>query len=284
MPAPGERASEPSSDDAPGRSGPLRAVSTLRVALRMLARERSLWIWCALPVAVNLIALVLGVALFFAYLLDPLSLGVSDWLAVADPERWYQWLWVAPLRLISWLARWLIVALFALLLYIVFALLGGVLASPFLDVLSRRVEALRMGRVTDEGGEGLVAALRGSLRSIVEEGKRVIFFLGIQAALLAIGLVPGLHLFAVLAWLAAAAVFLPLDYAGYLLDRRGVRFRQRRRWIWRHRGPMLAFGLAALVTFAVPILNFFCLPWLVTAGTLLALEVGVPPSSSTPQT
>jgi CysZ protein len=250
----------------------------------MLSRERSLWIWCALPVVINLIALALGIVLFFTYLLDPLSVAVSDWLEIADPERWYQWLWVAPLRLLSWLARWAIAALFALLLYMVFVLLGGVLAAPFLDVLSRRVEALRTGRVADAGSEGLVAAFRVGMRAILEEGKRVVFFLGVQAAILALGLVPGLHLFAAVAWLAAAAAFLPLDYAGYLLDRRGVRFRERRRWIWRHRGPMLTFGLAALGTFAVPILNFLCLPWLVTAGTLLALEVGPPSGDSTPQT
>jgi CysZ protein len=247
----------------------------------MLASERSLWIWCALPVVVNLVALVLGISLFLAYLLDPVSAAVSDWVAVADPERWYEWLWVAPLRLLAWLVRWLVVALFALLVYFVFVLLGGVLASPFLDVLSRRVEALRMGSVTDEAGAGVVGAVRASLRPIVDEARRVIFFLGIQAALFAIGLVPGLQLPAAGAWIVATSAFLPLDYAGYLLDRRGVGFRERRRWIWRHRAAMLAFGFAALGTFAVPLLNFLCLPWLVAAGTLLALELGPPVRDST---
>jgi hypothetical protein len=39
---------------------------------------------------------------------------------------------------------------------------------------------------------------------------------------------------------------------------------------------MLGFGAAALGTFLVPGLNFLCLPWLVTAGPLLALDVRVP--------
>ena len=71
-------------------------------------------------------------------------------------------------------------------------------------------------------------------------------------------------------------LFLPLDYTGYLLDRRDVPFCTRRGWVWRHRRAMLGFGAAALGTFLVPGLNFLCLPWLVTAGTLLALDVRVP--------
>ena len=71
-------------------------------------------------------------------------------------------------------------------------------------------------------------------------------------------------------------LFLPLDYTGYLLDRREIPFRTRRGWVWRHRRAMLGFGAAALGTFLVPGLNFLCLPWLVTAGTLLALDVRVP--------
>ena len=43
---------------------------------------------------------------------------------------------------------------------------------------------------------------------------------------------------------------------------------------------MLGFGGSAFATFLVPGLNFLCLPWLVTSGTLLALEVGPPGSAA----
>jgi uncharacterized protein involved in cysteine biosynthesis len=91
--------------------------------------------------------------------------------------------------------------------------------------------------------------------------------------LLLVGLVPGLQPFAAAASLAVAALFLPLVYTGFALDRRGVRFAARRRWVVGHPFESLAFGGIALAVFLVPGLSFFCLPWLVTAGTLFVLEL-----------
>jgi CysZ protein len=219
----------------------------------------------------NLVTFALAASVFLTYL-DPLAAAVQGWLAVGDPAAWYGWIWVAPIRALAWLVRWLLILLFGIATYFAFTLIGGVLASPFLDVLSRRVEVIARGEAPEASGSAVAQALR----SLGEEAKRIGFFAGIQLLVLALGLVPGLQLLSAVGVIAIAALFLPLDYTGYALDRRGVRFRQRRRWLWQHRGAMLGFGGAALLTFAIPGLNFLCLPWLVTAGTLLALEVGPP--------
>ncbi len=149
-------------------------------------------------------------------------------------------------------------------------------ASHFLDVLSRRVEQLRSGAVLEASQTGLRAALTGSLRVVIEEGRRTLFLLGGWLAFFLLGWVPGLQPFAFLGALLFAMFFAPLDYTGYLLDRRGIPFRERRRWLWQHRRAMLGFGATAIGTFLVPGLNFLCLPWLVSAGTLLALDLGTP--------
>jgi len=157
-------------------------------------------------------------------------------------------------------------------------LLGGVIAAPFLDVLSERVERLATGKPLDLES-GVTAVLRRSARSVIEEAKRVAFFGALQSVLIALGLIPGLQPIAAAASLALAALFMPLAYTGFALDRREVRFRERRRWIASHGVEMLSFGGFALVLYAVPGLSFLCLPWLVTAGTLLTLELGPPASS-----
>ena len=87
---------------------------------------------------------------------------------------------------------------------------------------------------------------------------------------------PGLQPLAAAASLVFAALFMPLAYTCFALDRRGVRFAARRRWILRHRVEMLSFGALALALYALPGLSFLCLPWLVSAGTLLVLELGPP--------
>ena len=266
------------------RIGPLLGARTLWTGLALLRDRRELWIWCALPALVNVAMFAAAVGLFLGYALDPLSTGLRAWLEPAGPDAWYAWLWVGPLMLLAWSARWLVLLVLAAALYLGFTLVGGVIASPFLDVLSRRVEALRAGRAVEIGPAGLRGALVGAGRAIAEEAKRAAFFAAVELAILAVGLVPGLQPVAALAGVAVAVLFLPLEYTGFALDRRAVRFATRRRWIWRHRGAMGSFGGLALLSFAVPGLNFVCLPWLVTAGTLLALEVGPPSPIADPST
>lgn len=237
-------------------------------ALGLLWRERSLWGWCALPFALNVSLFGAAIWTFAAFGYEPLVAALQGLLAIADPSAWYQWLWVGPLLALAWAVRWLVIALAALLLYLLFTAVGAVIASPFLDVLSQKVERLRTG--------GLVGSSTSALRVVVEDAKRTAFLLAGWLALLLLGLVPGLQLIAAAALFVFSALFLSLDYTAYTLDRRGVSFRARRAWVWQHKWPLLGFGTAALATLFVPGVNFLALPVLVTAGTLLALELEPP--------
>jgi len=253
------------------------APRVLRRAAAMLRRERSLWPWALVPFALNLGAFALAAGVFIAKL-GAIAAPLERFLTVPEPTAWYGYLVAAPLWLLAALVRALLLAAFGLALYFGFTVVGGVIAAPFLDVLSERVERLATGRELAQT-RGVTATLRRAARSAVEEGKRVAFFLAVQGALLGLGLVPGMQPVAAVASLAASALFMPLDYTGFALDRRGVRFAARRRWILGHALEMLSFGGFALALYAVPGLSFVCLPWLVTAGTLLALEVGTPGGS-----
>jgi CysZ protein len=250
------------------------APRVLRRAAVLLRRERSLWPFALVPFALNLAAFALAATAFFAYL-DVIAAPLEHVLSVPQPSAWYAYLWAAPLWLLASLVRVLLIAAFGLALYFSFTLLGGVIAAPFLDLLSERVEKLATGR-TLEQAHGVTGVLRRAARSALEEAKRVAFFLAVQCALLVLGFVPGLQPVAAFASLLTSALFMPLDYTGFALDRRGVRFAARRRWLVRHALEMLSFGGFALALYVVPGLSFVCLPWLVTAGTLLALELDPP--------
>jgi CysZ protein len=247
------------------------ALRVLRRAWTMLRRERSLWPWVLVPFALNLVAFGLAAAAFVANL-DAIAGPLERMLAVSAPEHWYGYLWAWPLWLLAALVRLVLLVAFGVAIYFAFTAIGGVVAAPFLDVLSERVERLARGTLPPQA-PGMAAVLRRAGRSLVEEGKRVAFLLALQAVLLLVGLVPGLQPFAAAASLAVAALFLPLVYTGFALDRRGVRFAARRRWVVGHPFESLAFGGIALAVFLVPGLSFFCLPWLVTAGTLFVLEL-----------
>jgi len=250
------------------------APRVLRRAARMLRRERSLWPWIAVPFLLNLAAFAVAATLFLEHL-GALAAPFERLLEVPAPSQGWGYLLAAPLWLLAGLVRVVLVGAFGLALYFGFTLLGGVIAAPFLDVLSERVERLAADQpFAAQGGAG--AMLRRSARAVVAEGQRFAFFLAVEALLLAAGLVPGVQPFAAAAGLGFAALFLPLAYTGFALDRREVRFAARRRWIASHGVEMLSFGGFALALYALPGLSFLCLPWLVTAGTLLVQELGPP--------
>lgn len=252
----------------------LAGPRVLRRAFTLLRTNPSLWPWAALPFVLSLVAFALAVWAFVANL-DAIAGPLERALDPGEPQAWWAWAWMGPLLLLAVLVRWLLLAALAVAIYFLFTVLGGVLAAPFLDVLSERVEAIIAGERAPAAG-GLGDALRAALRSMVEESKRTFFFLAVQLAILLLGLTPGLQPVAAVASLAFSGLFLPLDYTAYALDRRRVPFRARRRWILAHRFEMLGFGGFGLALFFVPGLSFLCLPWLVTAGTLLVLELGAP--------
>jgi CysZ protein len=250
------------------------APRALRRAAQLLRRERSLWLWAGVPLVLNLVAFAAAVTLFAEHL-PRLAAPLEGLLRMPEPSHWYGYLWAAPLWLLGALVRLVLVLAFGVVIYFTFTLVGGVIAAPFLDVLSERVERIASGQRL-ELAAGVTAALRRSACSVWAEGQRVVFFLAAQGSLLLVGFIPGLQLFAAIASVVLAALFMPLVYTGFALDRREVPFAARRRWILGHALEMGSFGGVALALYLVPGLSFLCLPWLVTAGTLLVVELGAP--------
>jgi CysZ protein len=251
------------------RGGPLTGLRALPAGLRLLYEHRELWIWCAAPTLLTVVLFGAAIAAFVSLLLEPSSAWLASYFAVRSPDAWYEWIWVGPLRALAWAVRWLLLLALAVLVYALFTLVGGVLASPFLDALSSRVERIRTGEVRASND----SFARAALRAVVLGARRAALLVVLQLAILLLALVPGLAPVAAAAGMLVAAAFLALDYTAYPFDRRGVPFSERRRWFGRHRGALLAFGAGAFLTLFVPGLNFLCLPWLVVAGTILATDL-----------
>jgi CysZ protein len=256
------------------RASVLAGLGVLRRGFSLLRANPSLWPWAALPFLISLVAFGLAIWAFVANL-DAIAGPLERVLDPGEPSAWWGWAWVGPLLVLALLVRFFLLAALAVATYFLFTVLGGVFAAPFLDVLSERVERIVRGEPV-RPSEGFAVALGAALRSVVEECKRTFFFVAVQLLILGVGLVPGLQPLALASSLAWSALFLPLDYTAYALDRRRVPFRARRRWIFAHSAQMLSFGGFGLALFFVPGLSFLCLPWLVTSGTLLVLELGAP--------
>ena len=248
--------------------------------LRLLVRERRLWPLASVPVVLSLLAIAATVILLYAQA-DALHAFVAGWLPVLDVGAWYTWLWVGPARLILWLVGSALFVLASGLALVASLLAASLVASPFLDALSRRVERIEHGEVIEAGDTGLAGVLREARRALVGELRRVLFFVGVWIAIVTVCLiVPGLQLLAAPMLAIFAMLFLPLEYAGYVLDRRALPFRARRAWVQSDWPRMIGFGAAGICAGLVPGLNLLLLPALVVAGTLLALRHPPDPSPS----
>ena len=240
--------------------------------IAFLVRHRSLWTWAALPAAVNVgvFAAALGVFLYFFGTLYSLTTG---WMYPEAPDFFLAWLWVVPLRVFAWSIGILLLLAALLILYGAFLALGLVIAAPFLALLSQRVEMLARGKPVQEV-TGWKAALATVFESMADELRKVAFFAGVQLALWVLALLlPFLAPVTVAVATLFTLLFMPLEYAGFAMDNRHLRFVQRRALVWRHLWLMLGFGASASLTLLLPLLNFVCMPALVVGGTLMMLHL-----------
>ncbi|MBW2272029.1 MAG: EI24 domain-containing protein [Deltaproteobacteria bacterium] len=271
--------------DGPPRGvvkGAAAGVGLVLDGMRVLAADRGLWLLAAVPVAFTFAALATTLVLIVEYY-EAIRLLLTGWLPVLEAGAWYAWLWVGPGKLLLFVFGFLLFALFSGVCLVLAFLIANLLSSPFLDVLSQRVERIASGEFFDSGDSGLAAVFAEAGRSLVNESRRIAFFGALWLLIFAAGLlIPGGQLVAPPLLLCLTALFLPLDYAGYALDRRHIPFHTRRSWLREHLPVMAGFGGTAFLTGLVPGLNLLMLPCLVTAGTLLVLRYPISDPISDP--
>jgi len=249
---------------------------------RLLVRERQLWLPALIPVALSVAAFSAAIAFVVGYAgaIHDLATG---WMPVLEASAWYAWLWIGPARALLALLGVLFFLGFAAGCLVVAYLTASLLAAPFHDWLSQRVERVVTGRILDASGSGVAGLVRDTLRSLREEARRLAFFAVVAGPLALLGfLVPPAQVVTGPCLIAFTLLFLPLDYASYALDRRQVPFARRRRWIRERLPTMLGFGAAAFVSCVVPLVSFVAMPLLVVGGTLLVLR-HPPPTASPPE-
>ena len=120
-------------------------------ALRLLGRTRILWAFAALPVGLAALALAAASAALVAFAAE-LDALLTGWMPVLEAGAWFEWIWVGPAIAGLWLLGKLLFLATAVCALVVSLALANLAASPFLDVLSRRVEETREGRVAEAQG------------------------------------------------------------------------------------------------------------------------------------
>jgi CysZ protein len=239
---------------------------------RLIMSDRRLWAPAMAPIGFSLVAFGVAISLLIGYAGD-LYGWATQWMPVLEAQAWWAWLWIGPAKAgLTLIGTLLFLAIAGVSLLISF-LVASILASPFLDTLSFRAEAIQVGEVVDESASGVLGLGTDALRAMREELRRVFFFLLVVGSLTVLGIViPGAQLVSGPLIVGITILFLPLDYASYTLDRRQLSFREKRDWLMGNKPPVVGFGSAAFLICVVPGLNFVAMPLLVAGGTLLVLR------------
>lgn len=177
---------------------------------------------------------------------------------------------------LSW-AEFVLWPLFALsyflLLFYLFALLINVIAAPFNDLLSEKVEQNLLGKkdsTSDDNPDN--SLLKEIPRSIGNEIRKLVYFLLRSIPLIIIFIIPGLQLMAPLLWFVFSAWMLCLEYIDYPCSNHGLLFKQTRQTISRKRLTCLSFGATVTVFTMIPLINFIAMPAAVAGATALYLK------------
>ncbi len=238
----------------------------LRGAKLLLSSQRTKR-WAALPLVVNCIIYILLVSTYF-WLISLLKIPQLSWEFWGSTGAWLS----SAINDLAWILKWtLSIPLVLVLCYFTFTLVGMVVAAPFNDVLSEKLEA----RICREGAEAEPELpLRLNMHAVMLSMVSLCKFLGAQLLytlltlpLLLIPFVGAGVLFLVTAYYTGVG-FLDVSMArNYLPHECKLPALRQNRW------RVIGFGAGMDILFMLPFAGLLMLPLGVAGGTILYCEI-----------
>jgi CysZ protein len=228
-------------------------------AVRFLRGNRGLKRFLLLPMLLDLLVFV-G--------LYALAWDQSQEMLMQIADKGDTWYWIALYRALLVV----VVILLLLLVGLCTALLAGVVAAPFNDLLAERT----LNIVDGEPNESFSVIRLGQdvSRSIIQQIRKLVFIVCCASVLFLLQFVPGLILvIQFFLYPLFTAFTASLEFMDYGMERRRLRFKQKRKFLMRHSGAVMGFGGSSALLLMVPVLNVLAMPVLVVAGTLMYLSI-----------
>ncbi len=212
------------------------------------------FVFVPLAINVGLFALLLwALAGQFGGLVDRLIPDLPEWLA------WLSWL------------LWLLFGLAAaILVFFTFSIVANLIGAPFNGVLAEAVERQLTGGGPPEAG--LADALKQAPAVVLDEIRKLGYFVVRAIPLLLLFLIPGVNLFAPLLWALFSAWMMAVEYADYPMGNHGLQGKEQRRRLGEKRLLALGFGGATLLATMIPLVNFLVMPAAVAGATAMWVE------------
>ena len=226
--------------------------------LRYLLTRPVLWPWAIAPLIIT-IALLVGAGIL-TWWLTPHVVG---WLWAQPAGGWLYVLWQVVVTCVTLL----VFVLCALTLY----LLSSLVASPFFDQLSEKVEIIERGPREEVSWKQFFLELWTSiLHSLLSLALWLILML--FGALL--NLIPGIGSVIDFVFVTVCTAFLlSREMMEGPMSRRNYSFRQKLAFVWKHRAIAQGFGTGTAILLWIPLMNLLTMPIAVVGGTRLFLRI-----------
>lgn len=237
--------------------------------ISFLAVRPRLWWLALIPACIGVIMLIVMFVGFFHYYSDLHAWIISHvgHLHLDNPDVWWMHILNVLLWVVDFIVQLLVVLISVILILITFYVLTLIVAAPFNDMLSERVE---------EEVTGIKAPPFSLKRMVKETGHTMwiellkgLVFISVPVVSLVLLIIPAIG---GICYLAVTIVFgmwdLGFTYVDYPMGRRHMSFAQRMRFAWRNKTALVGFGFI----FIIPFLNFFFIAPMAAGGTLLFLK------------
>jgi CysZ protein len=180
-----------------------------------------------------------------------------------QPHLWYQYI-------LYYLTGVILAALIVTVMIFSFTMIGNLIASPFNDLITRKVFFILGGKEPAEG-TGLKYIFKDISRLTSVEIKKIVFSSSITGiAILGGVIVPVLS---VLVWFIAMA-FLGFQFIDYSLEVHKISFGKRLSFMLGKVFMVLGLGFSCSIFIAIPVIGFLFLPFAVTGAAQLYYKYG----------
>lgn len=239
-----------------GASYPWRAIAFLR--------RHALWRLAVAPIAINLF--LLGAVVYGGIELawpgmHQLATKLESYSSDGDVIRmavtvlvWCLWILLVPLIFIAGCT--------------IVLLLGQMVASPFLEMLSEQVECLVLQR--QPVPFGIKRFIESVFLGVGDAMWGIVYLLAIYLPLPLLGLIP---VVGAVASLYFGALLLAQEFLGPPLARHMVSYRARWALLMRNKSLSVGFGCSTMLLVAIPGINLLLLPVACVGGTLLYCDM-----------
>lgn len=229
-------------------------IKAFSKALSVMKGDKWIMLLSTIPV-------LIGLALYYwlgAWMYGDVLAWGNDWVKQAISND-------------SWgnVITWFIGIIMTVVLYFViswtFVLIISIIASPFNDVISARVERAILGKAEQSIGESFSTMFKRILRILWNESKKILFIVSLSLVGFLFSLIP----FLVPVSFVISAALLAVGFLDYSWSRHEMKLGECIADLKRSVVPYTLGGSVFLFLIAVPVLNLFLLPYAVVYFTVL---------------